>query len=395
MAIEKNGKKWRVVVSNGIDSKTGKRIRITRTVGAKKDAILFNATITKEVKSKIPSGHSLCDMTLDEYYQYFKINCSSNLTENTIMSYDNSYRRISAALGNAKISKIETCHILEFYRQLDHAPRLDGRGEISARTKRKHHELLSRLFTKAFQWHLILVNPMSGIEPPKWTYKNTTKIPDKNELGKLLSALTNETTKHQLWILFTFSTGVRRGELFGIKWGDIDFEKKTVYIHRSITAINHQVKEKETKTETSTRTISLSDSVITLLEKYREEYLKYYQQIVKTSIFQGAGNWDDEYIFITHTGRVSHPDAFNSYLKAFTKRYDLQKLTPHVLRHSSASYLIANNVDIQTVASRLGHASTAVTQLVYSHLLQSVEHESANVMEQILQKNNLNIDKNS
>lgn len=390
MAIEKNGKKWRVVVSNGIDPKTGKRIRITRTVGSKKEAIILNAVITKEIKTKIPSGHGFCDMKLDEYYQYFKTNYSGQLTKKTILSYDDSYRRISAALGNTKISKIETCHILEFYRQLDHAPRLDGRGEISARTKRKHHELLSRLFAKALQWNLILANPMNGVEPPKWTYKNTTKIPDTNELTKLLSSLTNETIKHQLWVLFTFSTGVRRGELFGIKWGDIDFEKKIVYIHRSITTVNHQVKEKETKTTASTRTISLSDSVITLLKKYREEYLEYYQQIVNTSIFQGAGNWDDEYLFITHTGRISHPDAFNSYLKAFTKRYGLQKLTPHTLRHSSASYLIANNVDIQTVASRLGHASTAVTQLVYSHLLQSVEHESANVMEQILQNNNIN-----
>lgn len=137
MAIEKNGKKWRVVVSNGIDPKTGKRIRITRTIGTKKDAILFNAAITKEVKTKIPSGHGFCDMTLDEYYQYFKTNYSGQLTEKTFLSYDDSYRRISAALGNTKISKIETCHILEFYRQLDHAPRLDGRGEISARTDRK------------------------------------------------------------------------------------------------------------------------------------------------------------------------------------------------------------------------------------------------------------------
>ena len=72
-----------------------------------------------------------------------------------------------------------------------------------------------------------------------------------------------------------------------------------------------------------------------------------------------------------------------------TKRYGLMNITPHTLRHCSASYLIANNVDIQTVAARLGHASTAVTQTVYSHLLKSVERETADVMEQIIQKNHI------
>ena len=166
----------------------------------------------------------------------------------------------------------------------------------------------------------------------------------------------------------------------------LQLTEKTLSIQRSISNVNHTIAAKETKTPSSTRVISLSDTIVSMLKDYRIEYEAYYRQIVNTSIFEGVGRIEDEYIFITHTGRVRHPDAFNGYLKAMTKRYGLMNITPHTLRHCSASYLIANNVDLQTVAARLGHASTAVTQTVYSHLLKSVERESADVMEQIIKK---------
>ncbi len=388
MAIEKRDKKWRVVISNGRQPGTNKKIRITKTFSTKKEAMLYEAAMTKEIKTKFSTGYGITSITVNEFYEYFKKNYETTLTPKTLESYDSSFIRISAAIGNLPLAKIETTHILSFYRQLDTCPRLNGRnGNLSARTKRKHHELLSRLFKKAMQWHFILVNPLDGIDPPKWRYKNNTEIPDKDELAKLFSALENETLKHKVWIMLTFSTGIRRGELFGIRWNDIDFEEKTLSIQRSISNVNHKVTAKETKTPSSTRVISLSDTIVTMLKEYRIEYEAHYQQIVNTNIFEGVGRIEDEYIFITHTGRVSHPDAFNSYLKAMTKRYGLMKITPHALRHCSASYLIANNVDIQTVAARLGHASTAVTQTVYSHLLKSVERETADVMEQIIRKN--------
>lgn len=387
MAIGKFRNKWRAIISNGRDPNTGKQIRITKVFNTKKEAMLYEADMTKKIKTKFPTGYGMTAMTLNEFYEYFKNNYETLLTPKTLESYDSSFVRISAAMGNLPLAKIETTHILTFYRQLDTCPRLNGRkGTLSGRTKRKHHELLSRLFKKALQWHFILVNPMDGIDPPKWRYRNNTQIPDKDELVKLFSALENETLKHRVWVMLTFSTGIRRGELFGIQWNNINFEEKTLSIQRSISNVNHTIAAKETKTPSSTRVISLSDTIVSMLKDYRIEYEAYYRQIVNTSIFEGVGRIEDEYIFITHTGRVSHPDAFNGYLKAMTKRYGLMNITPHTLRHCSASYLIANNVDIQTVAARLGHASTAVTQTVYSHLLKSVERESADVMEQIIKK---------
>lgn len=389
--IEKRGDKWRVTINNGINPTTGKRVRITKTCASKKEATLVEATMTREIKMKLPAGYALTDMTLNEYYDYFKRNYEKILTPKTLESYDASFIRVSAVMGKFPITKIETQHILNFYHQLETCSLLNGRqGTLSDRTKRKHHELLSRLFKKALQWHLILVNPMDGVEPPRWRYKNNTQIPDKEELRKLFSVLENENLKHRIWIALTFSTGLRRGELFGIRWNDIDFDDKTLSIRRSISNVNHKVTAKETKNISSTRVISLPDTIIAMLQEYRKEYEAHYQQIVHTNIFEGVGRLRDEYIFITHTGRVSHPDAFNSYLKAMTKRYGLMNITPHTLRHCSASYLIANNVDIQTVAARLGHASTAVTQTIYSHLLKSVERKTADVMEQILQDGGIN-----
>lgn len=229
---------------------------------------------------------------------------------------------------------------------------------------------------------------MERIDPPKWTYESKIEVPDKDELAYILDCLKQENLKHRLWFLLTFSTGIRRGELFGLQWGDINFEKKTIFIHRSVT---DAAKAKEPKTRSSTRVISLSDSIIALLEEYKTEYIDYYKQIINTSIFQGSGRFAEEYLFVTSTGRVSIPCGFNAWMSAFTKRYNLPRLTPHMLRHASASYLINSNVDIQTISTRLGHSSSAVTQMVYAHTLRSAEQQSADVMEQIIQdieKNN-------
>lgn len=385
MSIEKTSTKWRAVVYNGINPKTGKPIRITKSANSYREAKLIEADLKKKVALNFSSGFGVTDMTLNQYFLYFRENYQNQISEKTMETYTDNFVRISAALGEAKISRIEPKHILAFYQQLENAPRLDGKqGTISPRTIRKHHTVLSLLFKKAKQWQLILTNPMERVDPPKWNYESKIDIPDKDDLSHIFDCLKNENLKHRLWFSLSFATGIRRGELFGLQWQDIDFEKKTLFIRRSISTAGHTVKAKTTKTPSSTRVISVSDSILSLLQEYQKEYLAYYKQIVNTSIFQGCGKFSEEYLFITSTGRVGTPDGFNTWMAAFTKRYNLPKLTPHMLRHASASYLINSHVDIQTVSSRLGHSSTAVTQMVYSHTLRSAEQQSADVMEQII-----------
>lgn len=387
MAIEKlKNKKYRVTISNGIDPTTGKRIRISKVANSYSEARILHSELLKTVKTTLTPRRSLTDMTLNQFFAYFKENYGPQLADKTLENYECNFTRISECLGDEKLTTITPTMILNFYKKLKIWPKRNGRGgTLSSRTIQKHHTLLTVMFNKAMKWRLILTNPMDNVDPPKHTYRNTTKIPDKSEIALILKCLENESLKHRIWVLLALTSGMRRGEMFGLKWQDINFEHKFISVKRSISTAMHAVKAKEPKTPYSIRTISLPDMIFNMLSAYKRDYISHYNIIKNTSIFEGCGIFEEEYIFITETGRVGHPDSFNTFMDRFIQKYNLPKITPHTLRHASASYLINSNVDIQTVSSRLGHSSTAVTQLIYSHELKSAERESANAMAAFLE----------
>ena len=195
-------------------------------------------------------------------------------------------------------------------------------------------------------------------------------------------------TQFKLFYLLALFCGMRRGEIIALEWSDLDFNNNTVNISKSTTVVNGKPLTKVPKTATSIRKISVPISVMAIAKAYRKEQLEYKMAL--------GSQWNgSNYIFIQWNGRQMYPDTPYNTFKKIIKRYnssieDKEKRLPeiplHGLRHTSATLLISQNVDIRTVSNRLGHAQTSTTMDIYSHALQKMDEKAANALDDLLAK---------
>lgn len=385
MAIRKRGKNYQIYFySPMID---GERKMITKTV-ASLEIARQTEKIMKAEFAKLPflENNDKAQLNLHKFFDYWLKNyAEGKKSYNTIKLYHETFKRIDAALGHKKINSIKPTHIMQFYQNLQECCRLDNRkGKLSDSTIKKHHILLNMMFSSAVKWQIIYDNPVKHVEAPMYHYKNAKIILQEEELRRLLKLLGNEPVKHQLWIFLALGMGLRKGEIFGLKWKSINFEKKIMDI--STQSLYSQAKgilaNQTLKTNASIRKLSMPEMVLDLLAAYRGETLDIRRRL--SNKWEGAESADDDMIFTTTLGKPAHPDSFSTWLRRFVDKHKLPAISPHSFRHMSASYLIAAGVDLTTVAGRLGHNNSTTTQVVYAHLLHSAEHKSAEVMNNIL-----------
>ncbi|MBP2637762.1 MAG: integrase family protein [Firmicutes bacterium] len=345
--------------------------------------------------SEVIQGNALSGdtqkMTLLQFYDYWKRHYAVKNNELTTIAYDDSlFIRAGATLGHLKIDKILPRHILEFLDQLSAPDAGHGNKPLSPNTIRKHYNLLTTLFNAAKQWKFVINNPLDDIKPPKQTKPNK-KIASEEAMTLFLEKLSHETLKHQLWVLLAFGKGLRREEIFGLQWGDFDFEKNTVTISRAavyITGIGITIKD--TKSDNSYRTLSLPTDIVTMIKMWKEEVKIAAQRRNKRLkiIIMDDPVSVEKWIFSQVNGNPGHPHSFNTFLKRFyNANNDLPKLSPHLLRHMTGSYLIRSGVDVASVSAELGHSNKAFTMNTYIHELESAKEHAATTMQGIL--NNL------
>jgi len=330
-------------------------------------------------------------MTLDGFYQYWtKHHAEKNQELSTQVHNDNLYVRIKAALGHLRIDKIQPKHILTFIDQLNGPTVGKGDKPLSPTTIKKHYILLNSLLTTAVQWEMIIANPCEKVTPPKQV-KTHKDILSEEELATFLNALNNHNiVKHQLWIMLAFTLGLRREEIFGLKWQDINFSESTISIARAIVYVQGVgLVEKDTKSDSSYRTLSVPPDVMQLLVCWQEEVEATYKRRNKRNKVVALTNPTalDKWIFTQANGTVAHPHSFNTFISRFCKDNGLEKISPHLLRHMSGSYLLKAGIDIAGVSKKLGHGDKSFTMKTYIHSLESTEKQTANVMQEIL--NNL------
>lgn len=193
---------------------------------------------------------------------------------------------------------------------------------------------------------------------------------------------------------------MRRGELLGLEWKDIDFDNKLIHIYRTSQYISSLgIITKDTKNVTSERTIKLPDNAFKLLSEYRKYWLEmkfkmgdlWQSQIIVTYIDGKQELVNNDRLFIKDDSTPMNPDSLTSWTDKFIKKYNLPKFSPHSLRHTNASLLIANGVNIPTVSKRLGHANVNTTTKIYSHAIQSADEKASDILEEKLNPLNKNI----
>jgi integrase len=310
-------------------------------------------------------------------------------------------------------------HLQSFYNNLlEDGVRKDGKkGGYSPSSIKKCHALLSSILTTAVNWQVIVSNPCDRVSPPKQkvitdkvkhftleqaetflkvlemkfvtTYKAHDRIDDTGKKYHVETYTETRSIPTQLKVFFHLALfgGLRRGELIALTWDDINFDNKTVSVTKSTGYAGKQTITKSPKNKSSIRDIKLPEPVISMLKRYKKE-----QQKLRISL---GDQWQgDNSIFIQCNGRqmnLSTPyqcfkDVINKYNA--TVKDPAQKLPNiplHGIRHTSATLLISNNLDIRTVSARLGHAQTSTTMNIYSHSLKQMDEKAADILGSIFQ----------
>lgn len=264
----------------------------------------------------------------------------------------------------------------------------EGSKKLSGSTVKKYHAFLSSVLTKAVRWQIIDSNPCSRAEPPK-TRKKEIQCLDEIESVELLRLVDRmyhsaedkhkyKSSTYRTAVYVTLFTGLRRGEVCGLKWSDIDFKAGTINVARAV----KYTPEKglfvgSLKTESSRRVLSVPNIVLDVLKNHRKLQRK-------EKLLLGA-DWDNsEWVFTKWNGELINIDTLGAWFKRFVEKSDLPNVTFHALRHSSASLLIVGGADVKTVSRRLGHAQTSTTLNIYSHATKSADERASETLETML-----------
>ena len=248
---------------------------------------------------------------------------------------------------------------------------------LSNKTIRHHHRMISAMLNTAVQWQLILSNPAQRVKPPK-VQRVEAKYLDEKQTAKLIQLLGNAPVQNRMMILLLLYSGLRRGELCGLEWDDIDFDNHLISVCRTSQYLPERgIFTKETKTETSVRTIKLSSIVFTLLKDFRiwqtEQRLRMGDRWVNSNR-----------LFTAEDGSPIHPDNITAWFHDFISRTDLPRINIHSLRHTNITLMLAAGVPLRTVSQRAGHAQTTTTANIYAHAIQTADEMAADVLEDIL-----------
>ena len=154
-------------------------------------------------------------------------------------------------------------------------------------------------------------------------------------------------------------TGLRRGELLGLEWSDVDFENKTISINRTLVSINGRLSVQSPKTKRSTRTISLDDSTVQILKDWKLEQKK---------LFFKHGIKSRNIVITNTTGGYFDFANFRDDLQCFIRKHKLKQFSVHSLRHTHASLLFEAGIEPKTISDRLGHSNIQTTLDMYTHL---------------------------
>ena len=291
-----------------------------------------------------------------------------------------SFQRIAASTEEA--ARLAITAGLDFeaaggcYQELEKAV---NEGRISEESIRYCFRVLSSMLQDAVQWQVITSNPCERVKPPSSNHARV-RIMDEASLDRMFSVLAEEPFKYQVIVMLAIDSGLRLGELVGLKWADIEMSRGILHVTKSNQAMHGKgIFTKSPKNETSMRDVALSDYCIELLQKHRAQQMEMRSQL--------GEKWEDgDWIFTQWNGLPIYPTTPSAWFRKFLKRHGLPHMPFHALRHLSATILISKGVPLKNVSARLGHADIRTTANIYSEALQSVDRQAADKMDEFLQR---------
>ena len=301
---------------------------------------------------------------LEKWLSEYKVN---TIRESTLGRYRKDIENhVIPRLGYKKISFITPNDIQKMYVDIKENGRIKNREKhgsvLSDSVVRSIHMMLHQAFEDAVKERLISKNPTKGTTIPKKS-RGELQVLNKEQLDRFLS----EVDKDEIWRDFFYTeltTGLRRGEICGLKWCDFDEKRGTLSICRNATAKKGGgVSIGETKTDTGNRLIYLPESIIKMLKKRKKKALTEW-------IFPNPYRPEDPML----------PNSAYQKLKKILKKAELPNIRFHDLRHTFATHALTSGVDAKTLSKILGHTNASFTLDTYTHVTSDMQERAANIV---------------
>lgn len=289
------------------------------------------------------------------------------LKPTTYLNYENMLeQRILPHLGDIRLGELRPAAIARCYAALRKNGRRDGKGGLSETSIEHTHRLLHKVLSDAVRAGLLHRNPSDGVIKPRRRQREM-RVWTSEQVRVFLDFAAD----HRLGPLFTLAamTGMRRGELLGLEWDDIDLAEGTAVVQRARVAVGYVVSSGTPKSGEG-RLVDLDERTIATLRFWRKRQ--------REERLAAGSEWvDSPSVFTDEFGRPLHPHAVFGYFERAARDSGLPLLNFHGLRHSHATVLLQAGVPVRVVAERLGHADPAMTLRVYQHVVPGMQRQAA------------------
>lgn len=293
----------------------------------------------------------------------------SEVADSTIKKYEWTLEgHVIPELGELPIKELTAYHLDEFYK--------DKQEKLSSSTVKTIHGALQTALNEAVRQQLVETNPAENAKCPK-VKKTKIDTLTESEAAKLNNAMSDENS-YEMAIYLALNTGMRRSEVLGLTWDNVDFQNGLIAVQRTLVRnMQGGYNFGEPKSESSYRNIAMTDATAEKLKAYQQKVFRYKME---------ADEWEnDELVFVTKNGTHLQPRNVRRKLNKKIDELEISDCTFHELRHTHATLMLKEDVNPKKVQERLGHSSIEVTLDKYSHVTPQMQREAAEKISNLIE----------
>lgn len=370
--IARKGKVYYAVIYEGINPATGKgRHRWHRAGTTRREAERLLADLVKRSHDgdyRAPEKITLGDYLLERWLPTKQ----SQLRPSSYSSYRlNIELHVIPYLGHTALQGITPEDLDTLYaRLLREGRRNGGGGGLSPKTVRYIHSIIRKALADAARKGTVVRNVADLADPPRLSAspRRQMTVWTTDQLRDFLEHIEN----HELYPAYYLAanTGMRRGEVLGLRWDQVDLDAARLVVTQAVLSIEYETSVSDVKTRNGRRTIDLDARTVGILRAWRKRQL---EQLLLAGRSANASG----FVFARPDGGPVHPDYFSQTFQRLVRRAELPRIRLHDLRHTHASILLQAGAPVKVVSERLGHANAAFTMNVYQHVLPGMQAEAA------------------
>ncbi len=364
--ITKRGNSWTALVDIPPDPATGKRRQKRVTCRTRREVELAIAELIHKAERGFTDA---AKVTIREYFDHWLEATAPKLRQSTVRRYRDLARlHIISVIGNVRVGKLCAGDVQRLY-----ASRLAA--GLSPTSVRHVHGLLHRALGDAVRWGLVTRNVTEAVDPPRRsTPEATTWSP--RQVATVL-AVSADDDLEALWRLVLI-TGLRRGELLGLRWIDVDLDAGALAVRRTLSrGYTSRLEAGEPKSASGKRRVALPASVVESLRRHSVCQLE--QRLAAGPAYQ-----DQDVVFANATGRPIHPNTLARRFAKLAERAGVPPIRFHDLRHTNATIDLAAGTHPKIVQERLGHADISMTMNLYSHVTADMQRQAADRLDAMI-----------